>query len=253
SRSSTSRSRAGGARPDDGGGSPDARHDCARTRRAVIQELRIRDLGVIAEAALPLGPGLTVVTGETGAGKTMVGKAHGLLLGARADGAALRAGATAAAVEGRWLVSGEDAQLAELVSDVGGFIEDGELVLARTLAREGRSRALVGGRSTPVAILQEVGARLVVVHGQSDQLRLRSRAAQRDALDRFGGAELEDARRAFVEVFERWRATETELAGLIAERASRAAEADELRAAIDRIEAVEPRPGEDAELAAEAG
>ena len=218
----------------------------------MIEELRIRDLGVIAEAVLPLGPGLTVVTGETGAGKTMVVTALGLLLGERADGAVLRAGADSAAIEGRWLVSGSDPQLSQLVTDAGGFIEDGELVLARTLAREGRSRALVGGRSTPVAILQEVGARLVVVHGQSDQLRLRSRTAQREALDRTGGVELEDARRAFVEAFERWRASEAELSRLSVERDDRAEEAADLRAAIERIEAVAPRPGEDAELAAEA-
>ncbi len=218
----------------------------------MIQEIRIRDLGVIADASLPLGPGLTAVTGETGAGKTMVVTALGLLLGDRADSAVVRAGADAASVEGIWRVAPDDAELAERVADAGGFIEDGELVLARTLAREGRSRALVGGRSTPVAILQELGERLVVVHGQSEQLRLRSRSAQRDALDRYAGEGLAGVRRAFVDAFARWRDEAAELERLLAERERRAAEAEELRAAIERIEAVDPRAGEDVELAAEA-
>jgi len=218
----------------------------------MIQELRIRDLGVIADATLPLGPGLTAVTGETGAGKTMVVTALGLLLGARADGATLRAGAERADVEGRWLVPADAREVVERVEEAGGVVEDGELVLARTVAREGRSRASVGGRSAPVAVLQELGERLVVVHGQSEQVRLRSRAAQREALDRFAGEPLGDVHRAFLEAYTGWRADAEELERLMAEREARAAEAEELRAAIERIERVEPRPGEDAELAAEA-
>lgn len=217
----------------------------------MIEELRIRDLGVIADATLPLGPGLTAVTGETGAGKTMVVTALGLLLGDRADTAAVRAGADAASVEGIWRAP-EDPELTERVADAGGLIEEGELVLARTLAREGRSRAVVGGRSTPVGVLQELGERLVVVHGQSEQLRLRSRAAQRNALDRYAGAELADVATAFLAAYSRWRDADAELARLTEARASRTAEAAELRLAIERIEAVDPRPGEDAELAAEA-
>lgn len=218
----------------------------------MIEELRIRDLGVIADATLPLGPGLTAVTGETGAGKTMVVTALGLLLGDRADTAAVRSGADAASVEGTWLLAAETDRVAAQVADAGGVIEDGELILARTLAREGRSRALVGGRSTPVAVLQEIGERLVVVHGQSEQIRLRSRAAQRDALDRYAGPELAAASRAFLSAYTRWREEEAELARLDADRSVRAVEAAELRAAIERIEAVDPTPGEDVALAAEA-
>jgi len=220
----------------------------------MIQELRIRDLGVIADATLPLGPGFTVVTGETGAGKTMVVTALGLLLGERADAGAVRAGAEQAAVEGVWAIPEDAVEIAARVDEAGGRIEDGELVLARTLARgaEGaaRSRAFVGGRSAPAGVLAELGERLVVVHGQSEQLRLRSRAAQRDALDRFAGAG--ELRGELATAFARWSSAAAELEALLAARERRSAEATELRVAIERIEAVDPRPGEDEALAAEA-
>ncbi len=220
----------------------------------MIEELRIRDLGVIADATLPLGPGLTVVTGETGAGKTMVVTALGLLLGERADAGVVRAGAEQAAVEGLWRLPDGAVEVAERVEEAGGRVEDGELVLARTLARDAggqaRSRAFVGGRGAPAGVLAELGERLVVVHGQSEQLRLRSRAAQRDALDRF--AEAGELRAELADAFARWTAAAAELDGLVAARDRRAAEAAELRDALDRIEAIDPQPGEDATLAAEA-
>ncbi|HWL01716.1 MAG TPA: DNA repair protein RecN [Microbacteriaceae bacterium] len=220
----------------------------------MIDELRIRDLGVIADATLPLGPGLSVVTGETGAGKTMVVTALGLLLGERADAGVVRAGADQASVEGVWRLPGDAVEIAERVDEAGGRIEDGELVLARTLARgpEGaaRSRAFVGGRSAPAGVLAELGERLVVVHGQSEQLRLRSRAAQRDALDRFASAG--ELRAELATAFSRWSTAQTELDSLLEARERRSAEAAELRAAIERIEAVDPKPGEDEALAAEA-
>lgn len=219
----------------------------------MIEELRIRDLGVIADTTLPLGPGLTAITGETGAGKTMVVTALGLLLGERADPASVRGGCPQASVEGVWRLDAADSGVAERVEEAGGAVEDGELVLARTLAREGRSRAHAGGRTVPVGVLAELGARLVVVHGQSEQLRLRSAAAQRDALDRYAASMDPDyaaVRDALADAVRRWRALEAELRELEAAREARRAEADELRAAIDWVERVAPRAGEDAELEA---
>jgi DNA repair protein RecN (Recombination protein N) len=154
----------------------------------VIEELHIRDLGVIADATLPLGPGFTAITGETGAGKTMVVSALGLLMGERSDAGAVRTGAAQARVGG--IVRTSDPAVAEIVDDIGGDLEDGELVLSRTVNAEGRSRASVGGASAPVGSLGRLAERLFAVHGQSEQLRLRSAAAQRDTLDRFGGDEL---------------------------------------------------------------
>ena len=135
--------------------------------------MRIRGLGVIEDAVLELGPGLTVVTGETGAGKTMVVTALGLLLGARADAGAVRAGDTSAVVEGRVVVAAGTAG-AERAVEAGGELDEGTLIVARTVSASGRSRAHVGGRSVPVGLLAELADDLVAVHGQAEQVLLRS-------------------------------------------------------------------------------
>jgi DNA repair protein RecN (Recombination protein N) len=214
----------------------------------LIEEISIRNLGVIGEALLPLGPGFTAITGETGAGKTMVVTALGLLLGQRSDAAAIRSGSPQALVEGRWIVDPTGA-VADRVRDAGGDLDDGELIIGRSVSAEGRSRATVGGRSTPVSVLGEIGEQLVVVHGQSDQIRLRSSTAQRQALDRFAGAKLSGVLAEYQAVFHRWQEDQGELDLLIAESDRRAREAEDLRIATAEIEAVAPRPGEDVELA----
>ncbi|SIN79654.1 DNA repair protein RecN [Agromyces cerinus] len=213
----------------------------------MIEELGIRDLGVIAEATLPLGAGFTAVTGETGAGKTMVVTALGLLLGSRSDAGAVRAGAKQAWVEGRWLVP-DDGVVAERVAETGGEIEAGELLLGRSVSAEGRSRAVVGGRSAPVGVLSDLGDELVVVHGQADQQRLRSAVAQREALDRFAGAKLQAVLDEYRVAFHAWRTDAAELERLRADHDTRLREAEELRAALDEVEAADPQPGEDVEL-----
>lgn len=223
--------------------------------RFVIDEMRIRDLGVIDDAVLPLGPGFTAVTGETGAGKTMVVTGLGLLLGARADTSAIRAGAAQASVAGVWVVPQQGA-VADIVMDAGGELEPagdaGELYVSRTISAEGRSRASVGGRAAPAAVLSSLAEQLVVVHGQSDQLRLRSAAAQRDALDRFGGAPIAEALARYTECFDAWRTLDAEITELTENRERRAEEAAVLRAQLAEIEQIEPQAGEDAELNARA-
>lgn len=213
----------------------------------MIEELGIRDLGVIAEATLPLGAGFTAVTGETGAGKTMVVTALGLLLGSRADAGAVRAGAKQAWVEGRWLVP-DDGAIAERVAETGGEVESGELLLGRSVSAEGRSRAVVGGRSAPVGVLSELGDELVVVHGQADQQRLRSAVAQREALDRYAGPGLQAVLEEYRTAFNAWRTDAAELDRLRDDHDARAREAAELRGALDEVEAADPQPGEDLEL-----
>jgi len=213
----------------------------------VIEEIFIRNLGVIGEARLPLGPGFTAITGETGAGKTMVVTALGLLLGERADASAIRSGSAQAVVEGHWLIA-DDGAVAERVRDAGGDLDDGELIIGRSLSAEGRGRATVGGRTTPVSVLNEIGEQLVVVHGQSDQIRLRSSTAQREALDRFAGAELAAIIGTYHDVFRRWNTNQSELDLLVAESDRRAREAEDLRIATAEIEAAAPQRGEDDEL-----
>lgn len=213
----------------------------------MIEELVIRDLGVIREATLPLGPGFTAVTGETGAGKTMVVTALGLLLGDRADAGTVRQGQPQSWVEGRWLVE-PDGAVADRVRDAGGDLDGGELILSRSVSAEGRSRAVVGGRGAPASVLSDLGSELVVVHGQSDQVRLRSAVAQRAALDRFAGPELADLLDRYQQAYHRWQANQAERARLLEEQDRRAGEADELRAAILEIETIAPKRGEDVEL-----
>ena len=213
----------------------------------MIEEISIRQLGVIGEARLPLGPGFTALTGETGAGKTMVVTALGLLLGDRADSGVIRSGSDQALVEGRWRIDAAG-PVADRVRDAGGDLDGDELLLARTLSTEGRSRAVVGGRSAPVAVLTELGEQLVVVHGQSDQLRLRSSTAQREALDRFAGPTLADALVEYQAVHARWAHSQADLETLEADRDRRAREAHELRLAMEQIEKAAPERGEDDRL-----
>jgi len=213
----------------------------------------MQGLGVIADAVLPLGPGFTAITGETGAGKTMVVTGLGLLLGQRADSGAVRAGSPQASVAGVWVVP-ERGVVADIVTDAGGDLEPlddghGELYVSRTLTAEGRSRASVGGRAAPAGVLSALADELVVVHGQSEQLRLRSTAAQRDALDRFGGAPIADALATYSTAFARWRDLDAEISEIAENRDRRAEEAQRLREALALIEATAPEPGEDVALA----
>jgi len=216
----------------------------------MLEEIRIGSLGVIESSTLELGPGLTVITGETGAGKTMIVTALGLLLGARANASAVRTGARRARIEGVVRVEGL-ADFAAAVDEVGGEVEDDRVVLAREVAAEGRSRAFVGGASVPVTVLAGLSEPLVAVHGQSDQHRLLRGRTQREALDRFGGDRLASLLAAYTSLFERLQTVEQELAEVVATARERAQEADLLRFGLGEIEAVAPEPGEDDSLAAE--
>ena len=217
----------------------------------MIEEIAIRDLGVIGRATLPLGPGFTAVTGETGAGKTMVVTALGLLLGQRAESGVVRSGSAQAVVDGRWVVPGDGA-VADRVRDAGGDVDDGELFLSRVVSAEGRSRAVVGGRTAPIGVLGDLADHLVVVHGQSEQIRLKSAQAQRAAVDAHGGVPLAEAAVSYRAAFEAWQAARDELDEITRDRDARRAEAEALRAAIDEIESVSPVAGEADELDATA-
>lgn len=214
----------------------------------MISDITITNLGVISEARLPLGPGLTVVTGETGAGKTMVVTALGLLLGDRADSARVRQGSNATWVEGRFMIAGES-PVRERVADIGAALDDDELIVAREVLSEGRSRAVIGGRNAPVATLSDIAEHLVVIHGQSDQIRLKSESAQREALDRFAGAPLLDLATRYRAAYEHYRELERKRQELQRESDARVAEAASLREALADIDSVRPEAGEDVKLA----
>ncbi|MBQ1028995.1 DNA repair protein RecN [Micromonospora sp. C97] len=220
----------------------------------MLEELRITGLGVIEDTTLPLTGGMNVITGETGAGKTMVVTGLGLLFGGRADAGRVRAQPGRAVVEGRLRLHGRvaDAVHARITEAGGEPDEDGTVLLSRTVTVEGRSRAHVGGRSMPVSMLGEVGEQAVAVHGQSDQLRLLRPAEQRAALDRFAGPAHEKLLDALREAYTGWRRVVDDLADRRRNARERNQEADLLRLGLDEITRVDPQPGEDDELKTEA-
>ncbi|MFC0530451.1 DNA repair protein RecN [Phytohabitans kaempferiae] len=220
----------------------------------MLEELRITGLGVIEDTTLPLTDGMNVITGETGAGKTMVVTGLGLLFGGRADAGRVRADPGRAVVEGRLRLAKKAAAAVNArIADAGAEPdEDGTVLLSRTVTVEGRSRAHVGGRSMPVSVLGDVGEQVVAVHGQSDQLRLLRPAEQRASLDRFAGPEHEKLLETFREAYTQWRAVEDDLADRRRNARERNQEADLLRLGLDEITRVDPQPGEDDELKAEA-
>ncbi|WP_067502359.1 DNA repair protein RecN [Actinoplanes sp. TFC3] len=219
----------------------------------MLEELRITGLGVIDDTTLRLTTGMNAITGETGAGKTMVVTGLGLLFGGRADAGRVRADPGRAVVEGRLRLEGRLGDSVQTrISDAGGEVDDdGSVLLSRTVTIEGRSRAHVGGRSMPVAMLSEVGEQVVAVHGQQDQLRILRPAEQRASLDRYAGPEHEKLLETYRESYTQWRAVVDDLADRRRNARERSQEADLLTLGLDEITRVDPQPGEEDELRAE--
>jgi DNA repair protein RecN (Recombination protein N) len=176
----------------------------------------------------------------------MVLNALSLLLGSRSDSSSIRKGQDQAFVEGRWWLSKE---ALDRITSSGIEVEDQELLVSRSVSNEGRSKAVVSGRSVPVGILSEIGEHLVVVHGQSDQIRLKSAVAQREALDQFAGVELSKLVSDYEAVFASWQQATRRLELLTTESDSRAREADAIRAAVEELTKLDPKTGEDQDLA----
>ena len=211
----------------------------------MISSLTIRNIGVISSAELQLGKGFTALTGETGAGKTMVLTALGLLMGERADTGRVRTGEKQLFVEG--VIDLENPELIKRLEELGAEIEAGELIVNRSVSSEGRSRAALGGASVPVSQLEEIFEELVAVHGQSEQLKLRSNSAQREALDGFS-PEIASALTLYQQVFAQYRELSARL-----ERMRSASEADQfklerIRDRLSQIEKTAPLAGELEEL-----
>ena len=224
----------------------------------MLTGLRIDNMGVIESATLELSGGYSVITGETGAGKTMVVTGLTLLLGGRADAGIVRRDAERAQVEGVFEVPA-DGPAAVRALEAGADLDedagpDGDglagLIVSRAVSRTGRGRAHVGGRSTPVATLTDLADHLVTLHGQSDQIMLRSPARQRDLLDRYGGPGLVTLREEYTGSYRQLQQVSAELEEITGAVRARRQEADVLRAGVAEIEQVDPQPGEDTELAA---
>ena len=218
----------------------------------MLEEVRITGLGVIDEAVLELSPGFNVVTGETGAGKTMVVSGLGLLFGGRADPSRVRPGADRAVVEGRLRVD-PAGLIARQVNESGGDLDDdgSALILVRSVSTEGRSRATAGGRSVPVSLLTYLAEDLVAVHGQADQQQLLKSGRQREALDRFSGPDFAELLTAYQRAYHRHAQVRAELEELTTTASNRAIQAGGLRRGLEEIGRVQPVEGEDIELMAE--
>lgn len=219
----------------------------------MIERVTISGLGVIDRAELELSSGFTVVTGETGAGKTMVVTALGLLLGARAESTAVRSGVAKATVDAEVDVPPAHparkraAEAAATAEEANGEL----LLIGRALSAKGRSRATIGGRPVPISVLGEVGSELVTVHGQSEQLRLKSARAQRQALDHYAGADFLQALKKYQEAFQSYQLQKAELEDITTHEIERRREAEQLQQALEAIDDVDPQPGEDESLKAE--
>ncbi|GAA4483672.1 DNA repair protein RecN [Rhodococcus olei] len=222
----------------------------------MLAEIRIDSLGVISQASAQFHEGLTVLTGETGAGKTMIVTSLHLLSGARADAGRVRVGANRAVVEGRFSTAAAGpqavAEVERLLESTGAERdEDGTVIAVRTVGADGRSRAHLGGRSVPAGALAELTAPLLTVHGQNDQLRLQRPDQQRHALDEFGGAAVGSLLDKYRALRERWLEARAELDERTRSSRELAQEVDRLEFALNEIDAVDPQPGEDAAIVAE--
>lgn len=211
----------------------------------MISSLTIRNIGVISSAELQLGRGFTALTGETGAGKTMVLTALGLLMGDRADTGRVRTGEKQLFVEG--VIGLEDPALIKRLEELGAEVEAGELIVNRSVSSEGRSRAALGGASVPVSQLEEIFEELVAVHGQSEQLKLRSNSAQREALDGFS-QEIATALASYQQVFAQYRELSARLERMRSASESDRFKLERIRERLSQIEKVSPNPGEIEEL-----
>ncbi len=225
-----------------------------RVTLKVLTEIRIESLGAISVATAEFGRGLTVLTGETGTGKTMVVTGLHLLGGARADATRVRSGADRAVVEGRFATTDLDD---EAIARLDGMLEgsgaerdeDGSVIALRSVAREGPSRAYLGGRSVPAKSLSGFTAELLTLHGQNDQLRLMRPEEQRAALDRFAASG--PACERYRKLRDAWLAARRDLADRRGRARELAQEADRLKFALGEIDAVDPQPGEDDALVAD--
>lgn len=222
----------------------------------MLSEIRIDGLGVISKATAEFHPGFTALTGETGAGKTMVVTSLHLLGGARADANRIRTDMSRAVVEGRFttedLLPDERGAVDQTLEAAGADRDDdGSVIAVRTVARDGRSRAHLGGRSVPIGVLSEFTTQLLTVHGQNDQLHLLRADRQRAALDRYAGDVIEPLLAKYQAAHRGWGAARAELALRTSRSRELALETDQLQFGLEEIRAVNPLPGEDAEIAAE--
>ncbi len=213
----------------------------------MLTELRIRNLAIIESLELHFGPGLIVLTGETGAGKSIILDALEMLLGARADATIIRQGADFTLVEGVFRIDERVQQAIHAILEREGLLEDENyLTLGREVRREGRNIARVNGRSVNLGLLKELGSYLIDIHGQSEHLSLLNPRAHIQLLDRY--ADLEKPLQAYRQTYRNLQAIREELQELRRVQADAERRTEMLRFQLEEIEAARLKPGEDEEL-----
>lgn len=211
------------------------------SERSELEEISIRGLGVIEEANLELGPGFTVLTGETGAGKTMVLTALSLVLGGKADSSLVRKGRDRLVATATFKVQ---SMIEEMALEKGAVAEDGALILTRTLNSEGKSRASAGGVSVPASVLSELGEALIEIHGQAASMSITKVAKQREILDRYAGSQLKDVQNHYRAGLENYNALKSKIASLKSNAAGREKEIAALREFSSAFTKMKPQAGE---------
>ena len=215
----------------------------------MLEQLRIKNLGVIRDAVLDFSPGFTVLTGETGAGKTMVFRSLALLFGGKSDSSLISTGAEQAVVEADVVVNTE---IAARVTELGSELDQNVLILSRQVNSGGRSRAFAGGVSVPAGVISELGEELIAVHGQSDQIRLTKGDQQRLLLDRFAGEKVASVLAEYRSLWDKRKNLKNQIELLSSDAGTRAAELDRLNRILEQVNILKPQPKEDLELADEA-
>ena len=213
----------------------------------MLEELEIHNLGPIRSALIAPAGGMTAITGETGAGKSLLLSAIRLISGGPSDGGRVSVGASEAWAQGVFEVASSPAAVA-VAHEAGFEPEDGELFLSRKVPASGRSRSMLSGRSVPRSVLGSIAAELVTIHGQADQLRIASSVRQREFLDRYAGDDV--ALAAYGKAWNALRAMDERLERLSSQESSMRQQADYLRESIERINRIDPQPGEMTELRA---
>lgn len=217
----------------------------------MLEEINIQNLGVIETAQLEFTSGLNVITGETGAGKTMVLTALGLLLGKRSDYTIVRAGTDYTSVEGCWDLNGSP--IIPTILETGAVLEDDrQLFINRTINKDGKSRMVLGGKTTPASVLVGLSESLVSIHGQADQIRLKTPAAQRQALDKYAGEALIPVMKEYREAYQEWKRLTELLKDIKSNLAAREREYEFLTQAVEDFNKIQPTAGEDETLKNEA-
>ncbi|MDO5701605.1 MAG: DNA repair protein RecN [Bowdeniella nasicola] len=214
----------------------------------MIDTLALRDVGVIESAELDFPAGLTVITGETGAGKTMLLTAIALIAGERADASRVRKGAARATVDAVLTDTHHPERLATIAEQVDAELDDGALLIGRTVPAQGRARASLGGRQVPAGVLRDLAETYITIHGQSEQLKLRQASFQRTALDDAGGEQLRAALTEYRAAFETFQEVDARLAALRTSSTERAQRRAALTSGVSQIDQVDPKVGEDDNL-----